>query len=197
VLDALEAEGILDETIVLFVSDHGSHFRTRNSEYKRSCHEASVRVPAVLRGPGFDDGGRIEEPVSLVDLPPTLLDAAGIDVPDPMEGRSLRPLVEGDTEWRDDVFVQFISGAEVGRALRTDRWKYSVYAPNADVDAEPQPDEYVERYLYDLRADPYERTNLIGRDDYRGVADDLQDRLHDRIDAVEGLAVDIEPGDRA
>ncbi len=55
-LDVLNDEGQLEQTIVLFVSDHGCHFRTRNDEYKRSCHESSVRVPAVIRGPGFEGG---------------------------------------------------------------------------------------------------------------------------------------------
>lgn len=215
-LDALDAEGILNETIVLFVSDHGCHFRTRNGEYKRSCHESSIRVPAVFRGPGFEDGGRIDGPVSLVDLPPTLIDAAGLAVPAAMEGESVLPLVDGSQSGvrsgdgdpgsesgdeigaaggrprRDDVFVQLISHAEVGRALRTDRWKYSVYAPEANPDDDPQPDRYVERYLYDLRADPYEETNLVGRDDYRAVADELRDRLLERIEAVEDESVEIE-----
>jgi arylsulfatase A-like enzyme len=189
-LDALDEEGILEETIVLFVSDHGSHFRTRNGEYKRSCHESSVRVPMVLRGPGFRDGGRISEPVSLVDVPPTLIDAAGIEVPDAMEGESVVPLVEGEADPNRDVFIQ-ISEAEVGRALRTDRWKYSVYAPDAESHSTPQPDEYVERYLYDLAADPYEQTNLVGRDDYRAVADELRRRLVERIEEVEGKSVDV------
>jgi len=184
-LAALDAKGILDETIVLFVSDHGSHFRTRNGEYKRSCHESSVRVPMVLRGPGFENGDRIADPVSLVDVAPTLIDAAGIDVPDAMEGESVVPLVQGESARDRGVFVQ-ISEAEVGRALRTDRWKYSVYAPEARSHETPQPDEYVERYLYDLAADPYEQTNLVGRDDYQQVADDLRRRLSERIEAVEG-----------
>jgi arylsulfatase A-like enzyme len=186
-LDALERTGQLSNTVVVFTSDHGCHFRTRNAEYKRSCHESSIRVPAVVRGPGFADGGRVEELASLVDLPPTLLDAAGVDVPDRMEGESLVPLAAGDADgWRDEVFVQPMSHEEVARAIRTDRWKYAVHAPGADRWETPQPDAYVERYLYDLRADPHEQVNLVGREDYRDVADALRDRLRDRIEAVEG-----------
>src|SRR5690606_35894749 len=90
--DALKSLGLDDDTIILFTSDHGNHFKTRNREYKRSCHEASIRVPTALCGPGFDGGGQIRQLVSLVDLPPTLLDAAGIPVPDSMMGRSILPL---------------------------------------------------------------------------------------------------------
>ena len=200
-LDVLAEEGELDDTIVVFVSDHGSHFRVRNGEYKRSCHESSVRVPLVVRGPGFEGGNRVDSPVSLVDLPATLLDAAGVEVPDEMEGDSAMGLVaaeRGDAgadpsavEWDDEVFVQ-ISESEVGRALRTDRWKYSVYDPDADGWNESASDRYVERYLYDLDADPYELVNLAGRQQYRDVAERLRERLADRIEAVEGEEPTIE-----
>ena len=92
--DALKSLALADDTIVLFTSDHGCHFKTRNSEYKRSCHESSIRVPTVLTGPGFR-GGQLQELVSLIDLPPTLLDAAGLEIPDQMQGRSLMPLLRG------------------------------------------------------------------------------------------------------
>ena len=84
--DALKSLGMADNTVILFTSDHGNHFKTRNPEYKRSCHEASVRVPTAFCGPGFDGRGRVNQQVSLLDLPPTLLDAAGIDIPETMEG---------------------------------------------------------------------------------------------------------------
>ncbi|MEJ7838916.1 MAG: sulfatase-like hydrolase/transferase, partial [Thermomicrobiales bacterium] len=115
-MDALKSLDLIENTIVLFTSDHGCHFKTRNPEYKRSCHEASIRVPTVLTGPGFNGGGRIPELVSLVDLPPTLLDAAGIDVPDSMQGRSILPLLNGrgGEEWPKEVFVQ-ISESQIGR----------------------------------------------------------------------------------
>jgi arylsulfatase A-like enzyme len=199
-VDELERQGIREETIILFTSDHGCHFGTRNAENKRSCHEASIRVPAILSGPGFDGGRRIRELTSLVDLPPTLLDAAGLPVPDAMEGESIRPLVDDDPatrttardEWRNEVFVQ-ISEREVGRAIRTDRWKYSVFDPDGDPYEDARSDEYVERYLYDLRADPHERVNLVGRSDHEDVAADLRERLAAHIERVEDVDVDIEP----
>jgi len=162
-LETLEATGQLLDTVVVFVSDQGSRFRTRDDEYKRSCHKASVRVPLVVRGPGFEGRNRIDRPVSLVDLPATLLDAAGIEPPAPFEGDSAMPLVEAeqngiDAEWIDDVFIQ-ISEAEVGRAIRRDRWKYAVYALDADGYTDPTSDRYREQYLYDLAADPYEQVN--------------------------------------
>lgn len=184
----------LEDTIILFLSDHGSHFRTRNSEYKRSCHDSSVRVPAVMCGPGFDGGGVVESPVSLIDFPPTLLDGAGLAVPTEMEGQSLLPHVSGEAPPpRDAAFIQLISGAEVGRAIRTDRWKYGVWDPDGDAQHRPQPQAYLERYLYDLRSDPHERDNLAGRTSHRAVASDLCEQLTATIASVEGIDVDITP----
>jgi len=190
-VDEFERQGIDDDTTVVFTSDHGSHFRTRNDEYKRSAHEASVRVPTIIQGPGFDGGGVVEDPISLVDLPPTLLDSANIRPPEEMEGQSAYRLVEeSDADWKDDVFIQ-ISETEVGRALRTNRWKYSVYAPEEDGRTTPSNDTYVERHLYDLHADPYERTNLVGREEYQQVAGELRSRLADRIEEIEDETVKI------
>ena len=189
---ALEAAGKQEETIILFTSDHGCHFRTRNREYKRSCHEASVRVPAVLWGPGVRPGHTVRNLVGLVDLPPTLLDACGIEIPSSMQGRSMMPLIRGSSrDWLDEVFVQ-ISEAEVGRALRTRRWKYGVFAPDQKGSAVPAAERYVERYLYDLYADPHEQVNLVGRHDMVAVAEHLRARLAWHIERVEGAAPLIE-----
>lgn len=183
-LDALKSLGLADNTIVLFTADHGCHFKTRNAEYKRSCHEASIRVPTMLRGPGFDGGGHIHELVSLIDLPPTLLDAAGLPVPQEMQGRSILPLLRGaHTGWPDDVFIQ-ISESQVGRAVRTRRWKYSVVAPDKHGNQDSGSDRYVEDYLYDLQADPHELTNLIGFPSHQEVASVLRERLIRRMVAA-------------
>ncbi|TAK20489.1 MAG: DUF4976 domain-containing protein [Chloroflexota bacterium] len=171
-----------ENTIILYTSDHGCHFRTRNAEYKRSCHESSIRIPAVIAGPGIARGRVVEQIVSLVDFPPTLLDAAGLPVAPTMQGRTLAPLWRGDppVDWRDEAFFQ-ISEAEVGRGIRTRRWKYSIYAPDRSPRDDSGSDVYQERYLYDLFADPHERYNLIGRADYAEIAAELRARLIRRI----------------
>jgi len=191
-LDTLKSLGLRDNTIVLFTSDHGCHFKTRNAEYKRSCHEASIHVPTALSGPGFDGGGEVRELVSLIDLPPTLLDAAGLPVPAAMEGRSIMPLLRGERDgWQDDVFMQ-ISESQVGRAVRTQRWKYSVVAPDADGGRESRADRYVVEELFDLESDPYELANLAGLASHRVVADRLRERLIARMVAAGEVAPTIE-----
>ena len=200
-LDALESLGLRKDTLVLFTSDHGCHFKTRNGEYKRSCHEASIRVPTALQGPGFWSGGRIEELVSLVDLPPTILDAAGLPVPKEMQGRSALPLLRGtsgsasrgvEADWPQEVFVQ-VSESEVGRAVRTRRWKYGVVAPEADPWEDAGSDRYVEAYLYDLLADPYELDNLTGMESHRRVSEAMKERLLRRMSEAGEAEPEVDP----
>jgi arylsulfatase A-like enzyme len=178
---ALEEKGLLENTIVLFLSDHGCHFRTRNAEYKRSCHESSVRIPFVMSGPGFNRSLVVPELVSLVDVAPTLLDAVGVPIPGQMQGRSAMPLLDRRIDgWENEVFIQ-ISEASVSRAIRNERWKYCVAAPDADRATDPSSASYVDYQMYDLFADPYELVNLVGRVPYRKAADELRERLKARM----------------
>ena len=180
IFDALISLEIEEETIILFTSDHGCHFKTRNSEYKRSCHEGSVRIPTFLHGPGLTGGGPLRNQVSLVDLPPTLLDAAGLDIPPQMEGRSILPLVRGeDADWPEEAFIQ-ISESHCGRALRTERWKYEVSAPETNPRA-VHGECFEEAFLYDLHSDPYELCNLIEEPSHDGVCEYLRHRLTERM----------------
>lgn len=187
--DALRSLGQLDDTIVLFTSDHGCHFRTRNAEYKRSCHDASIRVPTAIWGSRFIGGGALPQLSSLVDLPPTLLEAAGIEIPASMRGRSLLSLVERRADdWPDDIFVQ-ISESQTGRAVRTHRWKYSVRFDQKDEQGGwislPSAASYTDDCLYDLDADPWELTNLVGVASYRDIVANLRARLARHMQAAD------------
>jgi arylsulfatase A-like enzyme len=180
-IDALKSLHLLDDTIVVFASDHGNHFKTRNAEYKRSCHDASLRVPGLIAGPGFESGGEVGELVSLIDLPPTVLEACGLSIPETMQGRSLLPLLRREgTDWPEEVFAE-ISESQTGRCVRTQRWKYSVKAPDGSGSSKPGSDLYVEDCLYDLQSDPYELENLIGYESHHPVAEKLRARLLRRM----------------
>lgn len=196
-MDALRSLDLLDNTVVLFTSDHGNHFKTRNGEYKRSLHDASIRVPTVLTGPGFAGGGEISELVSLVDLPPTLLDAAGLPVPDTLPGRSLLELVHRRQSgpWPDDVFIQ-ISESQTGRAIRTRRWKFGVVAPENVSPRSAGSDTYREYALYDLYADPYELTNLIHTEAHAELCRELTRRLLTHMAAVGEPPATITPAEK-
>ena len=170
--------GLSDSTLLIYTSDHGSHFRTRIWEYKRSCHDGCIRIPMIIQGPGFEGGIVPDKLASLIDLPPTLLQAAGVTQPDYMQGRPLQQLVEGDPpDWPEEVFLQ-ISESQCGRAIRSKKWKYSVRAPDTEgwvtmADS----DVYVEHYLYDLAADPHEQRNLVWNPDLKSVREELATTL--------------------
>lgn len=179
--DTLESLKMLDNTILFYASDHGCHFRTRNDEYKRSCHEASIHIPLVIKGPGFEGGQQVEQLVSLIDVPPTLLRCAGIDIPSHMRGRPLQELISGITKnWPKEVFIQ-ISESQVGRAIRTEKWKYSVRAPDKSGWLYAQNELYMEDYLYDLEHDLHEKKNLVNDPAYAQIRAELADILKKKM----------------
>jgi arylsulfatase A-like enzyme len=130
--------------------------------------------------------------VTLIDLPPTLLDVAGIPIPDEMQGHSILPLLNRKkTDWQGEIFIQ-ISESQVGRAVRTHRWKYGVTAPEMDGWNDSSSDHYVESYLYDLLSDPYELSNLIELSSHSEVARVMRERLIRRMVAAGERAPTIE-----
>lgn len=113
-----------------------------------------------------------------------MLDAAGIPVPAQMQGHSILPLCRKsgpDTDWDKEIFVQ-ISEDKVARAIRTERWKYSVTAKERNGWHDSGSDVYEEEFLYDLHADPYELDNLIGVEWYQQITEQLRERLLQRME---------------
>ena len=135
----------------------------------------------------------MKEMVSLVDIAPTLLDACDIPVPEDMQGHSVMPILGGrNTEWPQEIFVQ-ISEVQVGRAIRTKRWKYSVEALDKDPIKDSCSDVYTETFLYDLEHDPYELRNLIHSEEHRRVCHVLAKKLKKKmVEAGEKEPVIIE-----
>jgi uncharacterized sulfatase len=183
-LDALSRSGRLEDTLVVFASDHGNHFRTRNLEYKRSPHDASIRTPLVLSGPGFRGGTHRSDLATNLDLVPTVVRAAGGDDPG-LDGRPLQTSAGAP----DDVLIQ-ISESQIGRALRTSTHTYAVRAPTRNPLAghrRPSADRYVETHCYDNVRDPYQLTNLAGTPETADLRRHLADTLATRIHDIEGV----------
>lgn len=192
VLDALKSLDIVDNTNILFTTDHGCHFRTRNAEYKRSCHEASIRIPMVAQGPYFDGRGVVNSMVSLLDVPSMLADASGLKPLNPAGAKlgsrtgqnsqnNLLRASNPDSTGKEQLLIQ-LSEAQIGRALRTRQWKYSVAAVGTDGVDTGSASEYWESHLYNLERDPHELTNLITDEAYSEVRDrlraDLVEEMH-------------------
>jgi arylsulfatase A-like enzyme len=190
----LEETGLAQNTILMFVSDHACHFKTRNSEYKRTPHESSIHVPLIVEGPGFRGGKTVERLVSQVDLMPSLLEAAGLPIPSSVQGRSFLPLANGGSQnWRDEVYFE-MTEFTTGRGLRTPQYTYAVAAPKVPGWKVVQgAEKYVEYMLYDNYADPYQHVNLAGRTPYQPVLTDLRRRLLARMKEAGDPAATIEP----
>ncbi|MDQ3865287.1 MAG: choline-sulfatase, partial [Actinomycetota bacterium] len=153
-LSALDASGIRERTIVLFCSDHGDMLGERGLWYKMTFFEDSARVPFVVHAPDRFPPGRVQENVSLVDLVPTLVELARPGepppAPDPLDGKSLLPLLTGDASSRDDAVVSeyLAEGTHAPCVMvRRGAFKY-VHCPD-------DPD-----LLYDLESDPSELVNV-------------------------------------
>lgn len=174
-VEKLKEKNLYENTIIIYTSDHGSHFKTRNLEYKRTCHESASHTPLIIRGGAFTGGKSDERLVSLIDLPPTLLNIAGIEIPESYKGVSLVKEMSGEENNRDCVFMQ-ISESQCGRAIRTDRYKYAIRTVGTGYLQHSSP-MYFEDYLYDLKNDIIEKNNLIKLPEYKEIRKELKQML--------------------
>jgi N-acetylglucosamine-6-sulfatase len=157
VLDALEKTGQLDNTFIIFTSDNGFFMGEHRRGDKRLMYEASIRIPMLVRYPSLiRPGSKVDHMVLNVDVAPTMLELAGVSVPQPIQGRSIAPLLRGEKiDWRQSFLYEYfqeawLPGIPTMVGVRTRRWKYIQY-PHL-------PGEIDE--LYDLDNDPHELHNL-------------------------------------
>ena len=129
VLDKLAAMDKLDNTYVIFTSDHGIAVGRHGLAGKQNLYEHTWRVPFIVRGPGIQAGSEASGYIYLLDVLPTLCDLAGIKPPEVVEGRSFRPVLEGKTDRvRDVLYGVYCGGTKPGmRAVKTDGWKLIKY----------------------------------------------------------------------
>ena len=153
IIRALDDSGLRDQTIIIYFSDHGETFFYRpDGEHKFVCHEESIRIPFLMSCPNtIPSGARSNSMAGLQDLMPTVLDYAGVNIPDNLHGMSLKPLCQDpDRVDRDYFYVQnrTFHGEIEQRGLRTTQWKLIASA-----------DE--KHSLFDLAMDPEEEFNLF------------------------------------
>ena len=178
----LKEKGLYEDTVIIFISDHGCHFLTRNrddhlngyDDYKRSMHDACLRVPLVITGGEFSGGKVVTDLVSTASLPKTLLGIAGVDIGDEMIGENLADVVNRkDPDRPNEIFAQISES----RVVRTADYAYSVYAPGINGGAQAAADLYADDFLYDLKKDPLELTNLIHDPAYTQVKLEMRQKL--------------------
>uniref|UniRef100_A0A7C2JZ40 Choline-sulfatase n=1 Tax=Schlesneria paludicola TaxID=360056 RepID=A0A7C2JZ40_9PLAN len=144
VLDALEAAGLADNTLVVVWGDHGWHLGEKGITGKNTLWERSTRVPLIFAGPGVTPGGRCRQPAELLDIYPTLVELCGLTPRDDLEGHSLVPQLKDAAAPRE--WPAITSHNQGNHGIRTVKWRFIHYADGSEE-------------LYDLDADPHEWTN--------------------------------------
>jgi N-sulfoglucosamine sulfohydrolase len=203
-MDVLAKHGHNDDTLVIFIGDHGPPF----ARGKTTVYEAGIRIPFLVRWPGVSKPMRSRAMVSTIDILPTILDATGVAPAGTMHGKSLRPVLQNaDAPWREYLVSEFhchgLRPFYPRRAIRDHRYKliHNLLAgkvrPSRGIDGDPaygvsQQSRYdgtavqkafdtfadpPEFELYDLEKDPVEFENLAGKAEYREVQDRLAKAL--------------------
>ena len=157
IVEALRERGQLESTLLVFTSDNGFQFGEHGLIDKRTMYEASIRIPCIAHCPEFIKAGtKCNELALNIDFAPTFLEAAGLPVPSTMHGRSLLPLMKGETpQWRDAILYEYLWERSFPQTptvlgVRTNTHKYIRYQGIWD---------FYE--LYDLKNDPDEMNNLL------------------------------------
>ncbi len=190
----LKEKGLYENTVIIYTSDHGSHFLTRNrdenmrggDDYKRTGHDSALHVPLVIAGGAYTGGKVVDELVSTESLPKTILAMAGVDVGDKMIGENLLDVAEHrDPNRPNQVFAQ-ISESRVGRVIRTPQYLYAIFAPNAHGFFDSKAEVYADDYLYDMSVDPWQFHNVVKDPGYAEIKENLRNELLRWIENVEG-----------
>ena len=168
ILNELDRMKLWENTVVLFLSDHGFHLGERGWWNKSTVFELSARVPLLVWAPTMTSSGQsCPRLIELLDIYPTLTDLCGLKPPSGLQGRSFVPLLNNPRQpWKDAAFTQVQRGKFAGYSIRTERYRYTEW-DNGKQGAE----------LYDHDSDPNELNNLATEPNHAKVVGDLRGRL--------------------
>ncbi len=187
VLDYLDAEGLTENTLVIYTSDQGFFLGDHGWYDKRFMYEESLRMPFILRYPPEVKAGSVNDDITLnVDFAPLFLDLAGVPIPEDFQGRSFRPLLHGQTpnDWQQSMYYRYWMhkanhNVYAHYGVRTKRYKLIYYYSDA-LGQEGAIDESYEPEweLFDLERDPCEMNNVYDRPDYQETVRKLKTELY-------------------
>ena len=189
VLAHLDRAGLAEDTMVLYLGDNGFALGEHGFYDKRDAFEVSIRIPMLVRSPGWLPAGRkVDAMVQNTDVAPTILDALGIDAPESarFDGKSFAPLLEGrETPWRDHILYAYhwewnFPATPTVFAIRTERFKYIYYHGVWDRNG-----------FYDLETDPIERHNLIQVPAYQERIAELRAQLFEELADSGGMVIPL------
>jgi len=169
IMDKLKETGLDKNTIVVFTSDHGYHLGEHGHYQKQTLFDNATRVPLIFSGPDIiKRKNTIKSPVELVDIYPTLMDLTNHSIPEFISGKSLYPLLSGESNSiKKSAFTQFKNGY----SIKTDRYRITIWGIKGSLGME----------LYDHKFDNKELNNLINNIEYNKIKDSLYIVLNDRI----------------
>lgn len=175
-LEEMDAMGLAKNTVVIYMGDNGMQWGTHDCHGIREAYEDSLQLPLIVRAPGLvlDPGSNREQMVLNIDMAPTLLDLAGLDVSAAMDGQSLVPfLKDPEARGRENFLIEFWryfpENTPSYTGIRTDRFKYIEFARGRSP------------WLFDLRSDPLEMHNLMGTPQGENILPQLKARLAQMI----------------
>jgi len=182
-LEALDEAGLAENTIIVYSADNGYYMGNRGLAGKWTHYEESLRVPLIIHDPRVakERRGQVRDELALnLDLPATFLDWAGADIPSRYQGRSLKPIVDGEkpAHWRTETFHEHFAVRHripAFEGIRTERFKYVRYVDHGNYE-----------FLHDLKSDPNELVNLAGNPEYAETLEDLRARTDARVREVGG-----------
>jgi len=172
-LDYIDRSGIGENTVVVYTSDQGFFLGEHGLFDKRYMYDESLRTPLLIRFPGrINPGITSDQLVQNLDIAPTLLDLAGISIPEVMQGKSMIPLFDesANIAWRKAIYYHFFEkgwGVDSHYGIRTDRYKIIHFYDDSD-----------QWEFFDLKEDPVEMINLIDNPRYAKTISDLKEQLH-------------------
>ena len=188
IMNYLEDNGLAESTMIIYMGDNGFCFGEHGLIDKRHMYEASQRVPMLAYCPEvIEPGTVVNQMVQNIDVGPTVLDLANVETPEHMHGRSMLPLLQGETptDWRDRVFYEYyweydFPQTPTMHGVRTDRYKYIRYHGLWDVNE-----------FYDLQEDPNEMHNLITSPEHQETIEALANEIYDWLESSEGMQIPL------
>lgn len=187
VLEYLDEENLDESTLVIYMGDNGFSFGEHGLIDKRHFYEESVKVPFLVRYPEVLEGNQvIDKMIQNIDVAPTILELAGVQKPEQMQGRSIMPILKGeDVKWRDRIFYEYywenaFPQTPTMHGVRTDRYKLIRYHGVWDTNE-----------FYDLQEDPYEMHNLIASPQHQELIEQLTSEIYGWLEGTGGMQIPL------
>ncbi len=186
-LKYLDDTGLSESTLVIYMGDNGFSFGEHGLIDKRHFYEESAKVPFLIRCPEMFKGNRTMEPmIQNIDVAPTILEVAGIQKPEYMQGQSILPLLNGgEVVWRDKIFYEYyweydFPQTPTMHGVRTNRYKLIRYHGVWDTNE-----------FYDLQEDPDEMNNLIASAEHQPLIEELTGEIYDWLETTGGMQIPL------